>query len=62
MLPKQKPAEQHEHLILETKDGFPAITDTEVAVVAAPHASPATLRLAEILRDFCSAADPRKEE
>jgi DNA-binding transcriptional LysR family regulator len=46
------------HRVIESKDGFPAITDTEVALVAAPNASPATLRLAEILRDFCSAADP----
>jgi DNA-binding transcriptional LysR family regulator len=49
-----------EHRALETKDGFPAITNTEVALVAAPNASPATRRLAEILCDFCSTADPRK--
>ncbi len=49
-----------EHRVLKTKDGFPAISNTEVALVAAPSASPATLRLAEVPRDFCSAADPRK--
>jgi DNA-binding transcriptional LysR family regulator len=49
-----------EHRVLKTRDGFPAITNTEVALVAAPGASPATLRLAQVLRDFCSAADPRK--
>jgi DNA-binding transcriptional LysR family regulator len=49
-----------EHRMLKTKDGFPAITNTEVALVAAPNASAATLRLAQLLRDFCSAADPRK--
>ena len=49
-----------EHRVLKTKDGFRAITSTEVALVAAPNASPATLRLAEMLRDFCSSADPRK--
>ena len=49
-----------EHRVLNTKDGFPVITNTEVALVAAPNASPATLRLAEILRDFCSTKDPRK--
>src|SRR5215468_209831 len=49
-----------EHRVLNTKDGFPAITNTEVALVAAPNASPATLRLAEILCDFCSTTDPRK--
>jgi DNA-binding transcriptional LysR family regulator len=49
-----------EHRVLKSRDGFPAITNTEVALVAAPNASPATLRLAHVLRDFCSAADPRK--
>jgi DNA-binding transcriptional LysR family regulator len=49
-----------QHHVLKTKDGFPAITNTEIALVAAPNASPATLRLAQVLRDFCSAADPRK--
>jgi len=49
-----------EHRVLMTKDGFPAITNTEVVLVAAPNASPATRRLAELLRDFCSASDPRK--
>jgi DNA-binding transcriptional LysR family regulator len=49
-----------EHRVLKAKDGFPAITNTEVALVAAPNASPATLRLAEMLRHFCSSADPRK--
>jgi DNA-binding transcriptional LysR family regulator len=49
-----------EHRALETRDGFPAITNTEVALVAAPNASPATRRLAEILCDFCSTTDPRK--
>jgi DNA-binding transcriptional LysR family regulator len=49
-----------EHRVLNTRDGFPAITNTEVALVAAPGASAATLRLADVLRDFCSAADPRK--
>jgi DNA-binding transcriptional LysR family regulator len=48
-----------EHRALETGDGFPAITDTEVALVAAPDASPATLRLAAMLCDFCSTGDPR---
>src|SRR5215467_8149008 len=48
------------HRVLKTEDGFPAITDTEIALAAAPHASPATRRLAELLADFCSAGDPRK--
>jgi DNA-binding transcriptional LysR family regulator len=49
-----------EHRVLKAKDGFPPITNTEVALVAAAGASPATRRLAEILRDFCSTNAPRK--
>src|SRR5215471_11248230 len=45
------------HRVLKTKDGFPAITNTEVALVAAANASPATRRLAELLCDFCSTTD-----
>jgi DNA-binding transcriptional LysR family regulator len=41
-----------EHRVLKTKDGFPSITNTEVVLVAAPNASPATRRLAELLREF----------
>ena len=43
-----------EHRVLRRKDGFPPITNTEVALVAAPDASAATRRLAEILCEFCS--------
>jgi len=50
-----------EHRVLRRKDGFPAITNTEVALVAAPNASPATRRLAELLREFCSTVDPRSD-
>ena len=49
-----------EHRVLKTKDGFPTITNTEVALVAAADASPATRRLAEIIADFCSNIEPRK--
>jgi DNA-binding transcriptional LysR family regulator len=49
-----------EHRVLRAKDGFPTISNTEVALVAAPNASPATLRLAEVLAEFCSTANPRK--
>jgi DNA-binding transcriptional LysR family regulator len=48
-----------DHNVLGAGDGFPPITDTEVALVAAPEASAATRRLAELLADFCSALDPR---
>ena len=49
-----------EHRVLKTKDGFPKITNTEVVLVAASDAGPATRRLAEILSDFCSTIEPRK--
>jgi len=48
-----------DHSILGAGDGFPPITDTEVALVAAPEASATARRLAEALADFCSALDPR---
>jgi DNA-binding transcriptional LysR family regulator len=43
-----------DHRVLKRKDGFPAITNTEVALVAAPNAGSATRRLAEVLCEFCS--------
>jgi DNA-binding transcriptional LysR family regulator len=49
-----------DHRVIEPQDGFPPITDTEIALVAAADASPATRRLAEVLVDFCAATDPRK--
>jgi len=45
---------QADHRVLTAKDGFAPIDRTEVALVAAPDASPATLRLAERLAEFCS--------
>src|SRR5262249_19129379 len=45
--------------ILGAGDRLSPITNTEVALVTAPEASPATRRLAQALADFCSAADPR---
>jgi DNA-binding transcriptional LysR family regulator len=42
------------HRVLEPADGFPDITNTEIALVVAADASPATRRLAEVLSDFCS--------
>jgi len=48
-----------EHSVLDAGNGFPPITDTEVALVAAPEASTASRRLAEALADFCSTIDPR---
>src|SRR6202011_5155578 len=40
---------QADHRVLTAKDGFAPIERTEVALVAAPDASPATLRLADRL-------------
>jgi len=48
-----------EHTVLDAGDGFPPITDTAVALVAAPEASAATRRLADALANFCSTLDPR---
>lgn len=45
---------QADHRVLTAKDGFAPIDKTEVALVASPNASPATLRLAEKLAEFCS--------
>lgn len=46
-------AVQAEHRVLTAKDGFAPIDKTEVALMASPGASPATLRLAERLAEFC---------
>ncbi|CAN7700989.1 LysR substrate-binding domain-containing protein [Bradyrhizobium sp. LjRoot220] len=45
---------QADHRVLTAKDGFAPIDHTEVALVAAPDASPATLRLADRLAEFCN--------
>jgi DNA-binding transcriptional LysR family regulator len=44
-----------DHRVLGRADGFPAIPDTELALVVAPEATPATRRLADRLADFCHA-------
>jgi DNA-binding transcriptional LysR family regulator len=44
---------QADHRVLTAKDGFSPIDRTEVALVASPDASPATLRLADRLAEFC---------
>ena len=45
---------QADHRVLTAKDGFAPIDKTEVALVAFPDASPATLRLADRLAEFCN--------
>jgi len=44
---------QADHRVLTAKDGFAPIDKTELALVASPDASPATLRLADRLAEFC---------
>jgi DNA-binding transcriptional LysR family regulator len=46
---------QADHRVLTAKDGFKPIDKTEVALMASPDASPATLRLADRLAEFCEA-------
>src|SRR5229473_2275861 len=50
---------QAEHRVLTAKDGFAPIDKTEVALVASPDASPATLRLADRLAEFCDAVQAK---
>jgi DNA-binding transcriptional LysR family regulator len=45
---------QADHRVLTARDGFSPIDRTEVALVASPDASPATLRLADRLAEFCN--------
>jgi DNA-binding transcriptional LysR family regulator len=45
---------QADHRVLTVRDGFSPIDRTEVALVASPGASPATLRLADRLAEFCN--------
>jgi DNA-binding transcriptional LysR family regulator len=45
---------QADHRVLTARDGFSPIDRTEVALVASPGASPATLRLADRLAEFCN--------
>jgi DNA-binding transcriptional LysR family regulator len=47
-----------DHRVLAPSDGFPPVGDTELALIAAPDASPATRRLADLLADFCNASEP----
>jgi DNA-binding transcriptional LysR family regulator len=45
---------QPDHRVLTARDGFAPIDKTEVALVAAPEANSATLRLADRLAEFCN--------
>src|SRR5215470_8912979 len=44
---------------LSAKNRFPAVDNTELALLAAPDASPATRRLADLLANFCATAYSR---
>src|ERR1700692_3037718 len=46
-------AVQADHRVLTAKDGFAPIDKTELALLASPDASPATLRLADRLAEVC---------
>ncbi|MCP3396333.1 LysR family transcriptional regulator [Bradyrhizobium sp. CCGB20] len=50
---------QSDHRVLTAKDGFEPINRTEVALMASPGASPATLRLADRLAEFCEDVQAR---
>jgi DNA-binding transcriptional LysR family regulator len=48
-----------EHRVLGAADGFPAIPNTELALVTAPDATSATRRLADVLANFCNSIETR---
>jgi DNA-binding transcriptional LysR family regulator len=50
---------QADHRVLTAKDGFRPIEKTEVVLMASPDASPATLRLADRLAEFCDAVQAK---
>jgi DNA-binding transcriptional LysR family regulator len=45
-----------DHRVLRVREGFAKVPNTELALLAAPNASPATRRLADVLADFCAAS------
>ncbi|MGL9622196.1 LysR family transcriptional regulator [Bradyrhizobium sp. U531] len=50
---------QSDHRVLTAREGFAPINKTEVALMASPDASPATLRLADRLAEFCDAVQAK---
>lgn len=50
---------QSDHRVLTAKEGFAPINKTELALMASPDASPATLRLADRLAEFCDAVQTK---
>jgi len=49
-----------DHRVLKRAEGFPRVTNTEVALNTAADASPATRSLAEVLAGFCAANARRR--
>lgn len=50
---------QADHRVLTARDGFAPIEKTELALMASPDASPATLRLADRLAEFCDSVQAK---
>jgi DNA-binding transcriptional LysR family regulator len=50
---------QSDHRVLTAKEGFSPIDKTELALVASPDASPATLRLAGKLAEYCDSVQAK---
>src|SRR5580704_6169825 len=50
---------QSDHRVLTARDGFSPIDRTELALVASPDASPATLRLADKLAEYCDSVQAK---
>jgi DNA-binding transcriptional LysR family regulator len=48
-----------DHRVLGPREGFPKLSNTEVALVIRPDATAATRRLADLLADFCKTFDGR---
>jgi len=47
------------HRVLTAREGFAPIEKTEIALMASPNASPATLRLADRLAEFCDGVEAK---
>jgi DNA-binding transcriptional LysR family regulator len=48
-----------DHRVLGPREGFPKLTNTEMALVIRPDATPAMRRLADLLAAFCKASEAR---
>jgi hypothetical protein len=48
------------HRVLQRRDGFPPLANTELALLMADNPSASTRRLAEVLAKFCSAVTGRE--